>query len=62
METKMLGTLTRDLCGKVTCHDDVSGDVLKSDLVQAARDLDVDYLKRIKVYEVVPRAGVRKSG
>ena len=58
----MLGSLTRDQRGKVTCHDDVSGDVFKSELVLAARDLEVDHLKRMKVYVVGPRADARKSG
>ena len=62
LETKMPGSLTKAQRGKVTCHNDVSGDGLKSELVQAARDLEVDYLKRMKVYEVVPRADARKSG
>ena len=62
IEAKMLSSLTRDQWGKVTCHDDVSGDILNAELVQAARDLEVDYFKRMRVYDVVPRADVRKSG
>ena len=62
LETKMPGSLTKAQRGKVTCHNDVSGDGLKSELVQAARDLEVDYLKRPKVNEGAPRADIRKSG
>ena len=62
LEIKMLSSLTKDQWGKVTCYDDVSGDLIKSELVQAARDLEVDSLKRMRVYEVVPRSVVRESG
>ena len=44
------------------CYDDVSGDLLPPELVRAARDLEVEYLKRMNVYEVVPRSQVRESG
>ena len=56
--SQRLGSLTIDQWGKVTCRDDVKGDILDSGLVQAARDFGVEYLKRTRVYEVVPRAGI----
>ena len=48
--TRRLSSLTTDQWGKVTCHDDVSGDILDSELVQAARDLEVEYLKKTRMY------------
>ena len=45
LEIKMLSSLTKDQWGIVTCYGDVSGDQLKVELVQAARDLDVDYFR-----------------
>ena len=62
IETKLLGSLTTDQWGKVTCYDDVSGDLISPDLVQAARELEVEYLKKMRVYEVVPRSVIRQSG
>ena len=57
-----LGSLTTDQWGKFTCRDDVSGDIIDPTLVQAARELEVEYLKRMRVYEVVPRTEIYKSG
>ena len=60
--SQRLSSLTTDQWGKVTCRDDVSGDILDSGLVQAARDLEVEYLKRMRVYEVMPRTEIYQSG
>ena len=40
----------------------MSGDILDLGLVQAARELEVEFLKRMRVYEVVPRTEIYKSG
>ena len=60
--SRRLGSLTNDQWGKVTCRDDVSGDIIDSTLVQASRELEVEYLKRMRVYEVVLRTEIHKSG
>ena len=60
--SQILDSLTTDQWGKVMCRDDFSGDILDSGLVQGARELEVEYLKRMRVYEVVPRTEIHKSG
>ena len=42
--------------------DDVSGDLLDSALVKEARALEVEYLKKMEVYDVVSRKEMKKSG
>jgi hypothetical protein len=51
-----------DKWGKITCYDDTSGDALDPKLVQEARMLEVEYLTRMKVYDVVSRKAMKASG
>ena len=55
-------SLDVDRWGDTSCYDDVSGDVLKVELVREARALEVEYLKRMKVYDIVSRAEMKRSG
>ena len=55
-------SLNVDKWGATTCYDDMSGDVLKSELVQEARALEIEYLKKMKVYDIVSRKEVLRSG
>ena len=51
-----------DKWGKITCYDDTSGDILDPKLVQEARMLEVEYLTRMKVYDVLSRKAMKQSG
>ena len=51
-----------DKWGAWTCYDDVSGDQLDRALFQAARELAIDFLKNMKVYDIVIRKEMKKSG
>ena len=55
-------SLDIDKWGKTTCYDDTSGDALDPKLVQKARALEVEYLTRMKMYDVVSRQATKKSG
>ena len=48
--------------GAWTCYDYVSGDRLDPALVQAACELEIDDLKNMKVYDIVSRKEMKKSG
>ena len=62
LEGCRLLSLDMDKWGKLTCYDDTSGDALDSKLVQEARMLEVEYLTRMKVYDVVSRKTMKESG
>jgi hypothetical protein len=62
LEGCRLLSLDMDKWGKVTCYDDTSGDALDPKLVQEARMLEVEYLTRMKVYDVVSRKAMKESG
>ena len=62
LEGCRLLSLDMDKWGKITCYDVTSGDVLDPKLVQEARLLDVEYLMRMKVYDVVSRKAMTQSG
>ena len=55
-------SLDMDKWGKITCYDDTSADILGPELVREARALEVEYLTRIKVYDVISRTEMKKSG
>ena len=55
-------SLDMDKWGRIACYDDTSGDVLDPKLVQEARMLEVEYLTRMKVYDVVSRKTMKESG
>ena len=48
-------SLDVDKCGRTTCYDDMSGDALSPELVADNPTLEVEYLKNIKVYNIVSR-------
>ena len=62
LESRRLFSLDVDKWGSCTCYDDVSGDPLVPALVQEARALEIDYLTRMKVYAVVRRKEMKRSG
>ena len=62
LETWRLFSLDVDTWGAWTCYDDVSGDRLVPALVQAARDLEIEYLQKMNVYDIVSRKEMKKSG
>ena len=62
IERARILSLDMDKWGKLACYDDFSGDSLDPALVEAARELEVEYLKKMKVYDVVNRDEITKSG
>ena len=54
-------TLDVDKWGTTVRHDDMSGDLLDPELVQAARALEVEYLKKMGVYDIVSWAESKKA-
>ena len=62
LEGCRLLSLDMDKWGTITCYDDTSGDALDPKLVQEARMLEVEYLTRMKVYDVLSREAMKQSG
>jgi hypothetical protein len=62
LEENTLLSVEVDKWGGITCYDDMSGDILDHTLVAAARKLEVEYLKRMKVYDVVSRKEFKRLG
>ena len=46
---------------KITYYDDTIGDVLGPKLVKEARMLEVEYLTRMNIYDVVSRKAMKQS-
>ena len=61
LETCRLVSLDVDQWGTTACYDDMSGDYLDTALVKEARALEVEYIKRMKVYDVVSRAEFKRN-
>ena len=47
--------------GSTACYDDMCGDYLDTALVKEARALEVEYITRMKVYDVVSRAEFKRN-
>ena len=62
LEACRLLSLDVDKWGAWTCYDDVGGDLLDPALFQATRELEIDCLKKMNVYDIVSRKEVKKSG
>ena len=62
LEACRLLSLDIDKWSAWTCYDDVSGDRIDPALVQAARELEIDYLKNLSAYDIVSRKEMKKSG
>ena len=61
LESCRLMSLDVDKWEALACYDDMTGDALDPALVQAARALEVEYLKKMKVYDVVSRRELKKA-
>ena len=62
IDNKRLLSIEIDKWGVTTCYDDMSGDMLDPALVEKARQLEVEYLKKMKVYDVMSRQEFKKRG
>ena len=60
LESCRLMSLDVDKWGALACYGDMTGDSLDPGLVQAARALDDECLKKMKVYAVVSRCEFKK--